>query len=377
MMAKKHAHSNSLAGASLLVLFEIQRRLLVLHKSCRKPSLQNISSSGQRGEIVTTKQLLPQQFVAQTSFEGEHQTMENHAAANQDDADRELTKARTVHPRTSTMVRGPHGDFANSVIDIDDQGGLIHKVIDALIAETTVKDIPTTEYRIFIYNEKDARKKRELPKGRRPAWTGAFQNPFITKGSREWNSWNHFHVVVWDDVEALQYDEGNVTLTLGAGGAKDQWANGRIYADLLPFPDQVETLYAPRGITTCIKLKFELADYPIEFAEDDELGKPLEVGCINPYSSPQPQRWFDTFRMEISQWGFKHYLSFNARFVDEQGEDPKNPGFTQPRLFSITGIKKEGRDIERGPQGGTIYTYTYCVKMAHREGLDLDGEEQQ
>ncbi|KAF5018403.1 hypothetical protein F66182_9610 [Fusarium sp. NRRL 66182] len=215
----------------------------------------------------------------------------------------------------------------------------------AVLSETLVRDIPATEYHIYLYNDVDAPDWNHLPVIRRPNWSSGNQNAFFPHTNYMSHFWNHYHAVVGMGIPfRLDRPGTEVELRMGNGGRGSDWQVGGLYSSLQPFPERIYRTMVPFSTAICIKIMFEIDGVE----EDSSLG--LEVPQVENVSMGDdavvPQAWCDTFRFEIRQQHHPHIISLNMRFVDTQNPDPMVGGTTSAELFNIRGIAADDERVE-------------------------------
>ncbi|KAF4981140.1 hypothetical protein FZEAL_3010 [Fusarium zealandicum] len=275
-----------------------------------------------------------------------------------------LRKARSVNITAPTPHRGPNLLVERAAYAAAAKRGRSPmRKPNVMLAETLIKDIPTTEYRVFLYNELDAADPGILPKKRKPIFTPGFQNRFFPKGTDEWENWNHYHVVLHGDKPVGKDETKDVTVKLGYGGpARDR---GTLYNQLRRFDDVVVDLATPYKSTTCITLKFDL-DHAFDFEVDYSMEQPARVAGLSRFTRPLfDKEYYDTFRLEVWQKDrLDDHVCLSLRFVEKQSLKASRPSCTQSRLFNIISVSLEDVDLEE-TEDGEIFNYTYRVKLEH------------
>ncbi|EEU47814.1 uncharacterized protein NECHADRAFT_74763 [Fusarium vanettenii 77-13-4] len=242
----------------------------------------------------------------------------------------------------------------------------------AAIAESLVSDINKTEYHVFVYNKVKVGELSVRSEGP-PQWTGAGSNPFFPKDTEEFNEMNNFHAAIAYDHQAEE--QPNLSLTVGHGGRKSDWEEGKPFYGLKPFEDVEKEISGPSNSAICINIKFELEDASANEI-DETIGKPPLADCISPVYRPDTDKWLDTVRLEIAQKGFPNYLSFNIRFVESQGEHLLDPVPIQAQLFNISSITLSDVATKETPFG-EFDTVTCVVKLAFplkKENDEAEGD---
>ncbi|RTE76293.1 hypothetical protein BHE90_009227 [Fusarium euwallaceae] len=266
--------------------------------------------------------------------------------------------------------RGPAGSRNNQPVAYRNNKP-IKQFNYAAIAETVVRDISETEYHVFVYNKAKVDGPGIRSEGP-PQWTGAGSNPFFPKVTEEFKEMNHFHGNIVFDHKAEE--QPNLNLTVGHGGRKVDWEEGKPFYGLKPFEDVEKEITGPSNSAICINIKLELEDASASEI-DDSVGKPPLADCISPVYRPDTDKWLDTVRFEIAQKGLPDYLSFNIRFVESQGEHLLNPVPVQAQLFNISGVTVHDVVTKETPFG-EFDTVTCVVKLAFplkKENDEADG----
>ncbi|KAM0230254.1 hypothetical protein ACHAPO_009437 [Fusarium lateritium] len=280
-------------------------------------------------------------------------------------ADAESVKARTLFIY-SAFNRGPRRDFKEPMAkyDIENHEGL-YASTRCILVETLVKDIPTTEYYIYIFNDVDAVDKTKIKMTKLPEWTDehGMQNIFFPHHSPAAQPVNHYHAVVgtgFPEPNIALCASTTVNLRIGPGGYEHQWHTdyGCYGQDVFPFKEITRSHQVAYGTTTCIKLKFEIENTshnPVVFGPEDNVVNGREV---------DPEDWHDTTRVLIGQPNHPFKISLNLRFVETQHPDPKVPSQTDVEMFNMRRIRSSGPIIS-SVKGRTVNTYTYLITLMH------------
>ncbi|KAM0437791.1 hypothetical protein ACHAPT_002156 [Fusarium lateritium] len=291
-----------------------------------------------------------------------------------------LNKARWVRLFLTDCSRGPVGSRNSQPVRHHD-GKPVKQTNFAILAETMIRDIPKTEYHVFLYNQADAviedgmvlapSKPPHWSDGP-PQWSDSDMNPFFPEGTKGFREWNHYQAVIAQDQKAEENGERNLSLTIGHGGDEDKWEKGMPFHGLKPFEDLGQDIMGPYKCGICIRIKFELDLIPANEI-DSSIGKPPLVPGVSAIYKPDPDQWFDTVRLEIAQKGFPHYFSLNMRFVERQGEDYLEPIPVQARLLNIDGVTLDDV-VTKETARGDLDVVTYVVKLASPRKSEAGGD---
>ncbi|KAJ4130973.1 hypothetical protein NW768_006512 [Fusarium equiseti] len=279
-------------------------------------------------------------------------------------SDSKSVPARHIHTFTG-YNRGPVKDVQEPMRQYDFEDHLkLYAGTPCILVETLIKDIPNTEYSVYLFNHVDVPDKSMVKMTNLPHWTDedGMQNIFFPHHLPAEQPVNHYHAVVGSGIpkpNTAQTGSTTVNLRVGPGGTQRFWYSDKgIYGSLKKFKEANWSVRVAYGTATCIKFKFDVsgrANRRLIFRDHENIVTGQELEDVN---------WHDSMRVIIGQPNHPFKISINFRFVETQNSNPEEESKTDVEVFSMHSVRLDREPVISSVKGRTVTTYTCRIGLS-------------